>query len=247
MNAYAPSNQPRPFAWSFSALESYERCPKKFYHENIAKDVKRETTSAGDWGSDAHKALELRLVKQRPLPLGMGHCEGICALLERQGARIYGENKVALTRAYAPTDYFAKDVWLRGQADVVIVLGLGAVVVDWKFGRYTDSWKDQGLIMAMVHFQQMLEVQTIGVAFVWFKESGANPPISERTYTRQSIVAPWSELLGRVARMEEAVGRYDFPPRENFLCRAHCPVFTCPHNGRGASHGAGAGAGQARG
>lgn len=225
----------KSFAWSFSALNDYERCAKKYYHERIAKDVRQETTSAGDWGGDAHKALEERIVKKRPLPMGMGHYDRWARMVLDAPGQTFGEQKTAINRHYQPTDYWANDVWLRAQADALKVNGSGAAVWDWKFGRYTDSWQDQGLINAMMVFCQLPQVQVVGVQFVWFKESGSNPPVSERAYTRQSILDPWQALVRRVGRLELAVQRVDFPPTENFLCRRFCPVTTCPYNGRRSS------------
>jgi hypothetical protein len=223
---------PKPFAWSFSALDGYELCPKKYYHERVAKSVKQETTKSGDWGSDAHKALEERLVRKRPLPLGMQHYEPTCQMILDMPGQVYGEQKTAINRDYRPTDYWANDVWCRALADVLVVNGPNAVAIDWKFGRQTDSWHDQGLINAMMAFCQLPQLQTCAVAFVWFKESGSNPPVSSHVYSRSSILDPWQRLLGRVARLEQAVATTDFPARENYLCKRYCPVTSCPYNGR---------------
>ena len=75
----------KPFAWSFSALDSFETCPKRFWHLSIAKDVKEEENEAMRYGSYAHKQFELRLKNSTPLPIDLKHHEKLLARLA--GAR----------------------------------------------------------------------------------------------------------------------------------------------------------------
>lgn len=219
------------FAWSFSTLKAYELCPKKYYFEKVVRTHRETTTEAGDWGLKAHKAIEHRVLKKTPLPLGMTQYESTVAAVMNAPGKTYGEQKMALNREYRPTDWFAKDVWVRAIADAAKHNGAGAVIVDWKFGKYNDDWKDQGLVMANAAMCSLPEVETIAVVFVWFA-GGNPPPISSHVYTRDAIGFEWSELLPRVAKMEQAHASQNYPARENFLCRKHCPVTECPYNGR---------------
>lgn len=221
---------PKPFAWSFSTLKAYELCPKKYYFEKVVKTHKEGTTATGDWGLAAHKAIEQRTLRNTPLPLGMTHYEATVASVIQSPGRTYGEQKMAVNRNYKPTDWFASDVWFRAIADIAKHNGKGFVLVDWKFGKYTDDWKDQGLVMANAALCSLPEVETVGVGFVWFA-GGNPPPVSLQTYTRDTIWQPWSEILPRVDRMEEAHARVDYPARQNYLCSKYCPVIECPHNG----------------
>lgn len=224
----------KPFAWSFSALKNYETCPKKYFHENIAKDVKEETTSTGDWGSLAHKAIERRILQGTKFGLGMTHFEPMIAAFIAAPGDTYAERKMAVDRDYRPVEYFDKTVWLRGQGDAFKIQDAHAAILDWKFGKYRDDWQDQGLIMARVTMALMAEIQTVRASFIYFAEMqpGGLPLVVGHTYTRENITGPWTSILPRVARMEAAYGATDYPARQNGLCRKYCPVRACPFNGR---------------
>ena len=45
--------------WSYSALTSYETCPKRYQLTRVTKQVTEPQTEATRWGNEVHKALEL--------------------------------------------------------------------------------------------------------------------------------------------------------------------------------------------
>lgn len=223
----------KPFAWSFSALNNFETCPKQYWHISIAKDYRQSTSDVGDYGADAHKALQNRIQKKQPFPLGLKHLEPFTEKFIAAPGTTYAEQKMALTRDYKPTEYFGPDVWLRSQMDAGKHTGSHFAVIDWKFGKVQDKWRDQGLIMTCGVFSQMPEVQTVNVAFVWWKEARAGvAPISNETFDREKFYHRWGAILPRVEKMEEAVAMTNFPARPNGLCRKYCPVTSCPHHGK---------------
>ena len=54
--------------WSYSALTSYETCPKRYQLTRVTKQVIEKQTEATVWGNEVHKALELFAKGQKPLP-----------------------------------------------------------------------------------------------------------------------------------------------------------------------------------
>lgn len=223
----------KPFTWSPSALKNYELCPKKHWSENIGKTVAQSRSTVGDWGSDAHKAIEEYIKLKRPFPLGMQIYKPIVDRIVGWPGQTFAEQKMAVSRDYRAVGYFDTDVWFRAIFDAAKHNGAGMVLVDWKFGKLDEAWRDQGLVMCMAILAQMPDVQTAAVAFVWFKESASAPPISTAVYDRTNIWQPWSELMKRVQRYEAAYVNSDFPAKPNYLCRRYCPVKACPHNGVG--------------
>src|SRR5262245_56091416 len=123
----------KAFAWSFSALKSFETCPKKWASESYYKNVPRETTKVGDWGADAHKAIEERILRKRPFPLGMTQFEPLVSRFIDAPGITYAERKMAINRSYQPTEYFGTDVWLRAQGDAAKHNDRHFALVDWKF------------------------------------------------------------------------------------------------------------------
>lgn len=224
--------QSKPFTWSWSALESFETCPKKHYHLRIAKDVVEPEGPALAWGRQAHTALENRVMKGTPLPAQFAMWEGYGAYisgLREQGAQVKAEVKHCLTSELAPTTYFGKDAWVRGASDVEVTRGRAMWVFDWKTGKLKPESGQLRLHTALV-MQANPGIQKVSTAFVFLPD---NAIVSEQ-FTRADLPKLWGEFLPRVKAMEQAVVSQTFQPRPSGLCKRHCPVVSCPHHGRGS-------------
>src|SRR5215471_18142865 len=66
--AHLTIDRPRPFAWSYSALNNFETCPKKFYEVQVAKNVKEPKGEALNWGDAVHAAMAKAVIHRSPLP-----------------------------------------------------------------------------------------------------------------------------------------------------------------------------------
>ena len=55
-------------AWSYSSLNTFKQCPKKYYHLKVAKDVKDVGSSAMYYGNEVHKAAEDYIKEGVPIP-----------------------------------------------------------------------------------------------------------------------------------------------------------------------------------
>jgi PD-(D/E)XK nuclease superfamily len=218
----------KKFAWSFSALGSYELCAKKHWHVNIAKDVKEPPNDAGEYGQVAHKHFENRMMKSKPLPLDLRHHESPLLKLAAVAGVGYGEQKLALNDKFELTGYFDSDVWVRTIIDWAVVSpdGTKALIVDWKFGKKKDD-EDQLELMAAVLFAAMPELENIIAAFYLAKEK----EFVRQAYDRHDIPHIWNNFLPRVEALEHAVKNSEFPATPGFLCKSWCWVKSCPHCG----------------
>lgn len=141
----------KPFAWSYSALTRYESCPKQYYHLNVAKDFKDSYGSeAGNEGDEIHKALFRRVTKGDPLPLPYRQFEKTAAKFADATGEKHGELKLALTREFHPTDFFASDVYIRAIVDFLIVRRSHAIVVDWKTGKVKPDFTQLSMSAAVL-------------------------------------------------------------------------------------------------
>ncbi len=217
---------PESFAWSYSALDSYELCPKKHWAEKIGRIVKPQRSTVGDYGAEAHKHFEKRLISSKPLPLDLRHHESVLAKLAAAPGEGMPEQKLALNRDFKPTGFFDDDVWVRGIIDFVKVNGQHLLVIDHKFGRMKEGF-DQIDLMVAIMFCYMPEINTATGAYYWAKEK----KLTRKKYTRNNGPAIWNGFLPRVKQMENAKKNDEFPARPNFLCKRHCPVKSCPYNG----------------
>lgn len=214
----------KPFTWSYSALTTYELCPKKYYHLYVAKDVKDEDSSFSADGKIIHDAMKKRVVDGVPLPINLRQHEKLAAKFASAAGEKHGEMKLAITRQFEPCDYFAKDVWCRVVIDLTIVKGNQAIVVDWKTGKRKDD-QTQMMLNTAVLAQFVPEIKLFTAVLVWMQSGELTPPF---TYTRASFPEAWNQLLPRVAKIEEARKTTTFPANPNGLC-AYCPVRSCPH------------------
>lgn len=213
-------------AWSFSALQSYETCPKKYWHVSLKKDVKEPPNEAGVYGQAAHGHFEHRLLKDKPLPLDLRHHETMLAKFANAPGEQMGEQKLALNEKLELTGYFDKDVWVRSIIDYVRTKGTHMIVVDWKFGKRKEDFDQIDLAVAMM-FIAMPEIETATGMYYWAKEK----KFDVQKYTRQDAPAIWNELLPRVEELEEAKRTTTFPPKPGFLCKNWCWVDSCPYKG----------------
>ena len=219
----------RPFAWSYSALNSFETCPRQYHEMRVKKAWPDPPGEAQQFGQIVHKHLEHRIDRGQALPAFIQHLEPIVQKLETTKGYLQAEYKYALNAEFQPVEFFAKDAWVRAVGDVVKVHEDRAFALDWKTGKYRDG-DDQLKLQSNVMFCQYPHVQTIGVVYAWVKERRT----TVRTFHRSDVPTIWQEFLPRVRRMEHAFETKDFPPKPSGLCRKHCQVKSCEFWGKGA-------------
>ena len=212
------------FAWSFSVLDMFETCRKKYYHLKVAKDHKDADNSAAIDGKFAHNAMFERVIKAVPLPISLRQYEKIAAKFAGAAGDKHGEMKLALNNKFEPRDFFAKDVWVRVVVDLLIVRGNTAILVDWKTGKRKERY-DQLELAAAVLSRYMPEIDEFKLVFVWLKDQEISPPVVVRKNDMRSI---WLKLLPRVKKITEAIKVTNFPASPSGLC-GWCPVTSCPH------------------
>jgi len=220
------STTAKPFAWSYSALEAFELCPKKYAAEKVYRTVKGKSNAAADYGKEVHAAFEKYLLEGRKLPLDLVQHAPRLDFLRGLPGDAMPEQRLALTRDLRPTGFFDPDVWVRGIVDFAKHDDNTLVIVDHKTGKLKDGF-DQLELMAAMMSCYLSEVDGFALAYYWTKHKR----FTRTKLTKVEMPAVWNKFLPRVMRMEEAVKKEEFPARQNFLCRNYCPVTTCPHHG----------------
>jgi RecB family exonuclease len=209
-------------AFSYSRLNNFEQCPKKFYAISIAKTFKEEESEAMTYGSAVHKALELRVARGTPLPGHLTHLEPVVAPLAASPGTKKAEFQMAINGSMEPVSWFGKDVYCRAIADLVVDRGTKAALFDYKTGKKSDDFM-QLKLTGSLYFQHAPAVQQITLAFIWTKDK----TITKTVIERDEMGELWSALMPRVDRYQEAFRTMDFPPRPGRHCR-WCPVKSCP-------------------
>jgi hypothetical protein len=206
-------------AWSHSALNKFETCPRQYYLLRVSKQAKDVKGEAALWGDTVHKHLEARAKDGAPLPSYLDYLDPIVGrILATPGEKII-EHKITITQGYTATSWFAKDAWCRSIVDLGVVGETSATLLDWKTGkRKPDS--DQMALFAGMALAAYPYIEVVHTGFVWTKDR----KVDRDRFTRSDAPAIWREFLPRVARLEHAFATNAWPANPSGLCRKYCPV-----------------------
>jgi len=205
--------------WSYSSLTAFETCPKRFKLTRLDKVVVEPASEAMTHGNLVHKALELATTGEKPLDAKFKQYQPIVERLRANPGKRLVEYKFGLTRSLRPTEFFGKDVWVRGVIDYALVQPKTAIVLDHKTGKPKID-HDQLKLFAAVAFSVFPYVEKVKTGYLWL----AYNKTDTMDFTKDDLPEIWGDFGTRVQRMEHTFKTGDFPPKPSGLCRAWCPV-----------------------
>lgn len=214
--------------WSYSSLDTFENCPKRYYHRYILKEREPEN-EVTKHGNEVHKALELRVKDGKPLPEAYKDYEPLAKSVADQGnsadVKLYTEMEFALDQQMQPCSFWDKNVWGRGKGDVVMIKGDRGWLGDWKTGKVREK-ADQLKIFAAFLFKMFPVLKVITGNNIWLT---ANKLGDRHQFSREHEPVLWKEIIEKVQRVEKAFTTNRFDPKPSGLC-GFCNVKACPHN-----------------
>jgi hypothetical protein len=218
------------FNWSYSSIKTFQQCPKKYYHLKVAKDVKDEGSQATIYGQELHKAAENYIQFDTPLPEQFAFMQELLDSLKKIPGEKHCELKLGIALRdgkYVACDFFAKDVWWRGVADLVIINGDTAFSVDYKTSKnakYADT-KQLDLVASAIftHFPQVKTIKS-GLLFVVSKD------FIKKDHDAMFRTAYIEHFKFDIERIDTATKTGVWNAVAGPLC-GYCPVKTC-HNYR---------------
>lgn len=214
--------------WSYSKIKAFEQCPKQFYHDKILKEVPFKETEATLYGTAFHTAAEDYIGKDAPLPGKFSFAQKMLdSLKNKQGDKLC-ELKLGITEDLEPCGFYDDNVWFRGIADLIILDGDLAWVIDYKTGK-SSKYADKGQLelMALSVFKHYPQIKTIRAGLVFVVSND----LVKGTYTEYDKPNLWEKWLSKYKQMETAAETDMWNAKPNGLCRRHCPVIECVHNG----------------
>jgi hypothetical protein len=215
-------------AWSFSKIKSFETCPLQFYNVTVLNRFPFKDTEATIYGKAFHTACEEFIRDGKPVPEAFAYVKPTLERLAAMPGEKHCELKMGLTADLEPCDFFAKNVWFRGIADLIIVDGETARYVDYKTGKNSKyAEKGQLQLMALAIFKHFPQVKKVKGALLF---TVANDLVKQ-DYSVADEGALWSPWLQKYAALEKAYETGVWNPRPSGLCRKHCPVVECAHHG----------------
>jgi hypothetical protein len=227
----------KPFTWSWTQLENFENCPRRWWLESWTKQVPYVQNDAARWGDQVHKALDKRLGPNKlTLPTNMSQYEQFALPVEaaeQSGAKLITEQKLGITEGWAPTTWFGKDVWCRAISDWTLERGDKVVIGDWKTGKPKEE-RGQLRLCALATLAHRPHINEAKISYIWIGEHQA-PPTTERVH-REELPEIRASFLPRIKRMTDAIDADHFPPKPSGLCgwcsvgRKHCEHWQA--NGR---------------
>lgn len=242
----------KPPAWSHSALESFETCPRKHEQVKVLKFFAEPKNDAASWGDEFHRAAEVYIkaaAERRPiygvdeaiagmdehtmLPKNMvQYAPYLRPFIERPG-KTFAERKYALTIGLTPCGFFDKATWLRAIIDVLTLNGSVAHVDDHKTGRNRKKDMQQLIVFALATFYTHPEIDTVHTAYHWLQHGFGEDAKDREVFYRYQIPDLWMQLVPKLERYKAAFGAGIFQPKPSGLCKRHCPVNTCEYWGSG--------------
>ena len=213
-------------AWSFSAIDVFKTCRKKFYHLRVKKDVKDGDSEAAADGKFVHKALFEYVMHGVALPIKLRQHEKVAASYRAKGKKcddMQGELQLCLDDKLNPVDWFSPKAWVRAIVDLLLVRGKTAILIDWKTGKRNLRW-DQLELSAALLSRYMPEIEEFHLVFEWLR-SGERDVIK---ISKDELKQVWLKFFPIYREIEEAEATTDFPATPSGLC-GWCPVESCPN------------------
>lgn len=215
--------------WSYSSMSLFQQCPRKYYHLRIVKDIVEYPSEQMRYGLVAHKVAEKYIKDGVPIPPQFSYMQEALDKLKTMKGDIYCERKMGLTYDLEPCKFMAKDAWWRGIADLLVVNGEAAKIVDYKTGKNTYPDTKQLELLSLAVFKHFPEVRVVkaGLLFV------VHPAFVKEKYHADEQEERWKKWFGQSKELDAAIKNDVWNPKINFTCSGWCPVTSCAHNGRG--------------
>lgn len=216
-------------AWSHSALKDFEGCNRRYHEVKILKKYPFTETDATRYGVKVHAAIEDYIKAGKPLIQEFKMFQPVVdALMNKQG-RILPEQKMSLKADLTVCDWFDKEVWVRGIADMLVIDDEAEVawVVDWKTGSNKYPDKDQLVLMSCMVFEHNPKIKRVNSALIFLLKED----MVKMSMERAEATAEWWKYRERVAKIDACMENNVWNPTQSGLCKKWCVVTTCEFNG----------------
>jgi hypothetical protein len=208
--------------WSYSGLKDYNNCPRQFKEVKVLKRYEKSPTKQMLYGTEVHAALENYVKDGAPLAKNYERFKDLVDPLAGMSGTKYPEHRMALTSNRVPCAFDAAEYWVRGIADLLVIDGDAAFIIDYKTGsnKYPDPKQLQ--LMALMVFEHFPEVNYIkaGLLFVLHNHFVTSE------YTRELKEKLWSDFQPTLERLSTSFKNDVWQANPTPLC-GWCPVHTC--------------------
>jgi hypothetical protein len=217
------------YTWSYSSISLFQQCPRKYHRLRVVKDIVEPLQQHLIYGTDVHEAAENYICKSIDLPAKYSAFKNILDTLKKIPGEKYCEYEMGLTKNLEPCAFKASDVWFRGIADLLVIDGDSAHIIDYKTGKssqYADT--KQLELLALLTFKHFPQVKIIKAGLVFLVATD----LVKAKFEEGVQASAWQRWMPEIQRLESAYQTNVWNPKPNFTCRKFCAVVDCEHNGR---------------
>lgn len=215
---------------SYSGIKSFETCARQYHEVKVLKLYPRTDTEATIYGKVLHSVAESYIKDGTPLSPSFAFLQPVLDALDAMPGRKLCELKMGVREDLSPCEFDDEDYWCRGIADLVIIDddNLSARVFDYKSGsnKYPDT--DQLMLMSLLIFANYPHIRKVSGGLLFVLKGTAQKYKVERDQAKEL----WWRWRERVARLDASHANNVWNPKQSGLCKKHCPVLTCPFNGK---------------
>ena len=208
--------------WSYSGLKDYQNCPRQYQEVKVLKRYEKRPTKQMLYGTEVHTALENYVKDGAPLAKNYERFKDLVdPLAEMEGIK-YPEHRMAITYDRAPCTFGAKNYWVRGIADLLVVDEDSAFIVDYKTGsdKYPDPKQLQ--LMALMIFAHFSEIQTAKTGLLFVMHEHFVP----KEFKREDADRLWRDFQPDLERLKLSLENDKWQENPTPLC-GWCPVKVC--------------------
>jgi hypothetical protein len=210
------------YTWSYSSISLFQQCPRKYHRLRVLKDVVEPPQAHLDYGSAVHKAAEDYVCGGIDIPEKYGFIKTPLDAFKILPGEKHCEYEMGLTKDFQPCKFKDPDVWFRGIADLLVIDGDEAKIVDYKTGRssqYADIKQLELLSLAWSSniFQMSNELKQ-DLIFLVARD------LIKAEFTDDQQSNAWTKWLPEIERLETAFETDVWNPKPNFTCRKFCAV-----------------------
>lgn len=243
-----------PFVLSYSAINTYTTCPRKYEGTYVTKETTFESSQHQRFGLYLHKFMEQCAQAQTPpsaldikayadnapelFPYDVTeHLYSVIAMIRdarqytKPTVKVLTEERLGLTQNGKANSYTQKQGLFRGIADLITLGKREASVYDLKTGKPVRSTRqvEWNAALVLAHYPHIERVHCA----LWY--SSGYP--AERAEVTPHNVSTHLNLLSDINNViQEAYKRNHWPATRNGLCKQYCGVRSCPHNGQYAQY-----------
>lgn len=229
-------------ALSWTRLDCFEQCPRKFQGSYITKDFPKPDFDAEHFrkGRLVHKVLEERVKDKTPIPYpikdGLDEWHVDVRFLEDKLMKVIDkhdtvlvEHNITLGARFEQLTWFDKKAWWRATFDCMVIIGDTAIIIDWKTGKVRGK-SDQLKLFAAIAFKTFENVNRVLTAYVWCEHPNKEPVYAE--YDRTQCDDLWDDFGDRAELVQIANESGNWQPKPNPYCKWCDALPTqCEHKG----------------